>query len=147
MLIGEYTHSQDDKKRISLPSKFKKEIGKKVVVTHGLDNCLFMFSIKEWVKISEKLGSLSMGQAGSRGFNRMFLGGAVEMDVDSVGRILIPDFLREYAGLSDKSGKVVFTGVYNKVEIWDESRWKNYKMENLKHVDEIAEKLGEVGVI
>ncbi len=147
MLIGEYTHSQDDKKRISLPSKFKKEIGKKVVVTHGLDNCLFMFSIKEWVKISEKLGSLSMGQAGSRGFNRMFLGGAVEIDVDNVGRILVPDFLREYAGLSDKTGKVVFTGVYNKVEIWDETRWKNFKMENLKHVDEIAEKLGEVGVI
>ena len=92
MLIGEYTHSQDDKKRISLPAKFKKEIGKKVVITHGLDNCLFMFGIKEWVKISEKLGSLSMGQASSRGFNRMFLGGAVEVDVDSVGRILIPDF-------------------------------------------------------
>ena len=61
---------------------------------------------------------------------------------------MIPDFLREYAGLSlDKSGKVVFTGVYSKVEIWDESRWKTYKQENLKHVDEIAEKLGEVGVI
>jgi MraZ protein len=147
MLIGEYTHSQDEKKRISLPAKFKKEIGKKVVITHGLDNCLFMFGIKEWVKISEKLGSLSMGNAGSRGFNRMFLGGAVEVDVDSVGRILIPDFLREFAGLSDKSGKVVFTGVYNKVEIWDELRWKNYKTENLKHVDDIAEKLGEVGVI
>jgi MraZ protein len=147
MLIGEYTHSQDDKKRISLPAKFKKEIGKKVVITHGLDNCLFMFGIKEWVKISEKLGSLSMGQASSRGFNRMFLGGAVEVDVDSVGRILIPDFLREFAGLSDKVGKVVFTGVYNKVEIWDELRWKNYKMENLKHVDDIAEKLGEFGVI
>ena len=147
MLIGEYTHSQDDKKRISLPAKFKKEIGKKVVITHGLDNCLFMFGIKEWVKISEKLGSLSMGQASSRGFNRMFLGGAVEVDVDSVGRILIPDFLREHAGLSDKVGKVVFTGVYNKVEIWDELRWKNYKVENLKHVDDIAEKLGEVGVI
>ncbi len=147
MLIGEYTHSQDDKKRISLPAKFKKEIGKKVVITHGLDNCLFMFGIKEWVKISEKLGSLSMGQASSRGFNRMFLGGAVEVDVDSVGRILIPDFLREHAGLSDKVGKVVFTGVYNKVEIWDELRWKNYKVENLKHVDDIAEKLGEFGVI
>ena len=148
MLIGEYTHSQDDKKRISLPAKFKKEIGKKVVVTHGLDNCLFMFGIKEWEKISEKLGSLSMGQASSRGFNRIILGGAVEIDVDSAGRILVPDFLREYAGLSsDKSGKVVFTGVYNKVEIWDESRWKTYKSEILKQADGLAEKLGEVGVI
>ena len=148
MLIGEYTHSQDEKKRISLPAKFKKEIGKKVVVTHGLDNCLFMFSMKEWEKISEKLGSLSMGQADSRGFNRIILGGAVEIDVDGAGRILIPDFLREYAGLSsDKSGKVVFTGVYSKVEIWDESRWKTYKSNILKQADGLAEKLGEIGVI
>ena len=147
MLIGEYTHSQDDKKRISLPAKFKKEIGKKVVVTHGLDDCLFMFSIKEWMKISEKLGSLSMGQAGSRGFNRIMLAGAVEVDVDSVGRILIPDFLREFAGISDKSGKVVFAGVHSRVEVWDESRWKTYKTNILKRADELAEKLGEVGVI
>lgn len=169
MLIGEYTHSQDEKKRISLPIKFRKEIGKKVVVTHGLDNCLFMFSMKEWSKIAEQLGSLSMGQAGSRGFNRIILGGAVEIDVDSAGRILIPDFLREYAGISDrviadktadktmdktvdkvsveKSGKVVFTGVHNKVEIWDETRWKNYKSDILKQADNLAEKLGELGVI
>ncbi len=169
MLIGEYTHSQDDKKRISLPIKFRKEIGKKVVITHGLDNCLFMFSMKEWSKIAEQLGSLSMGQAGSRGFNRIILGGAVEVDVDGAGRILIPDFLREYAGISDrvttdkmadktadkaadkvsveKSGKVVFTGVHNKVEIWDEARWKNYKSDILKQADSLAEKLGELGVI
>ena len=104
--------------------------------------------MKEWEKISEKLGSLSMGQADSRGFNRIILGGAVEIDVDGAGRILIPDFLREYAGLSsDKSGKVVFTGVYSKVEIWDESRWKTYKSNILKQADGLAEKLGEIGVI
>jgi MraZ protein len=146
MLIGEYTHTQDDKKRISLPSKFRKEIGKKVVITHGLDNCLFMFPVKEWMKISEKLGGLSMGQADSRGFNRIMLAGAVEVDVDAIGRILIPEFLREYAGVALKT-KVVFAGVHSRVEVWDESRWKEYKAKILKQADQLAEKLGEVGVI
>ncbi len=146
MLIGEYTHTQDDKKRISLPSKFRKEMGKKVVVTHGLDNCLFMYTTKEWVKISEKLGNLSMGQADSRGFNRIMLAGAQEIDVDSIGRILLPEFLREFAGLEAKN-KVVFAGVHSRVEVWDESRWKDYKSRILKKADQLAEKLGEIGVI
>lgn len=146
MLIGEYTHTQDDKKRISLPSKFRKEMGKKVVVTHGLDNCLFMYTTKEWVKISEKLGNLSMGQADSRGFNRIMLAGAQEIDVDSIGRILLPEFLREFAGLEAKN-RVVFAGVHSRVEVWDESRWKDYKSRILKKADQLAEKLGEIGVI
>ncbi len=146
MLIGEYTHTQDDKKRISLPSKFRKEMGKKVVVTHGLDNCLFMYTTKEWMKISEKLGNLSMGQADSRGFNRIMLAGAQEIDVDSIGRILLPEFLREFAGLESKN-KVVFAGVHSRVEVWDESRWKAYKSKILKKADDLAEKLGEIGVI
>jgi len=146
MLIGEYTHTQDEKKRISLPSKFRKEMGKKVVVTHGLDNCLFMFRLKEWATISEKLGNLSMGQSDSRGFNRIMLAGAVEIDVDAIGRILLPEFLREYAGVDVKT-KVVFAGVHSRVEIWDETRWKEYKSRILKQADQLAEKLGEIGVI
>ncbi len=144
MLIGEYTHSQDEKKRISMPSKFRKEIGKKVVVTHGLDNCLFMYPLKEWNKISEKLGSLSMGQADTRGFNRIMLAGAVEIEIDAIGRILIPDFLRQFAGIDNK---VVFAGVHSRVEIWDEGRWKEYKSKVLKQADHLAQKLGEIGVI
>jgi MraZ protein len=159
MLIGEYTHTQDEKNRISLPSKFRKEMGKKIVVTHGLDNCLFMFPIREWAKISEKLGALSIGQADTRGFNRIMLAGAVEIEIDSIGRILIPDFLRQYAGLetnsigksgdkNDKnSAKVVFAGVHSRVEIWDEGRWKNYKSKVLDQADHLAQKLGEIGVI
>lgn len=146
MLIGEYTHTQDDKKRISLPSKFRKEMGKKIVITHGLDNCLFMYTVKEWMKISEKLGGLSMGQSDSRGFNRIMLAGAQEIEVDSIGRILLPEFLREFAGIASKN-KVVFAGVHSRVEIWDESRWKDYKAKVLKQADQLAEKLGEIGVI
>ncbi len=144
MLIGEYTHTVDDKKRISLPAKFRKEVGKKIVVTHGLDNCLFLYTMTEWEKIAEKLASLSMGQSSSRNFNRFLLAGAVEIEVDSIGRILIPDFLKEYA---DLKSKVVVTGVHNRIEIWNDKRWSEYKKRVEKEVDALAEKLGEVGMI
>lgn len=152
MLIGEYTHTQDEKKRISLPAKFRKELGKKVVITHGLDNCLFLYTMKEWTSIATKLGNLSMGAADSRGFNRIMLAGAVELDIDSNGRILIPDFLREYAQIADKSqdktaNKVVFAGVHSRVEVWNENTWKEYKSRILKSADQLAQKLGDIGVI
>ncbi len=143
MLIGEFTHIVDDKKRISLPAKFRKLLGSKVVVTHGLDNCLFLYTLKEWEKISAKLSSLSMGQADSRAFNRYMLAGAVLIEVDSVGRILVPDFLRDFAGLELK---VVVTGIYNRVEIWNDVTWSNYKKKISERADILAEKLGEVGV-
>jgi MraZ protein len=142
MLLGEYTHTADEKNRISLPSKFRKEIGKKIVITHGLDNCLFLYPLKEWEKISEKLSELGMGQADTRGFNRFMLAGAVETEVDAIGRILIPDFLREFASLKNK---VVFTGVHNRVEIWNDKMWKEYKEKIQKQADLMAEKLGAIG--
>jgi MraZ protein len=142
MLLGEYTHTVDEKNRISLPSKFRKEVGKKVVITHGLDNCLFLYPLNEWEKISQKLSELGMGQADTRGFNRFMLAGAVEADVDTIGRILIPDFLKDFADLKNK---VVFTGVHNRVEIWNEKSWKEYKSKIEKQADMMAEKLGEIG--
>jgi len=144
MLIGEYTHSIDDKNRVSLPMKFRKEVGKKLVATHGLDNCLFLYPLSEWKTISEKIGSLGIGQADTRSFNRFFLGGAVEVDVDSIGRILLPDFLREFAGLKDK---VVFAGIHNRIEVWNEKRWTDYKKNVQKEADQLAEKLGSIGAL
>lgn len=144
MLIGEYTHTLDDKKRIALPSKFRKQLGKTIVVTHGLDNCLFLYPQKEWKAIAEKLGSLGIGQADTRGFNRFMLSGAVELSVDSIGRILLPEYLREFAGIK---GRAVFAGVHNRLEIWDEGRWGAYKKRVLKNADQVAEKLGEIGAI
>lgn len=144
MLIGEYTHTLDPKKRLSLPSKFRKEMGKNVVVTRGLDSCLFVYPMKQWEEISRKTADLSMGQADSRGFNRFLLSGAVETEVDSAGRILIPDFLKHFAGLKSK---VVLAGVHNRVEVWDEKTWQQYKARIEKQADTLAEKLGEIGVI
>lgn len=144
MLIGEYTHTLDAKKRVSLPSKFRKEIGKKVVVTHGLDNCLFVYPTKQWEKVTAKLNDLSLGQADTRGFNRFLLAGAVETGVDSIGRILIPDYLKDFAKLSSK---VVLIGVHDRIEIWNEKEWSTYKKRIEKQADVLAEKLGEIGAI
>jgi MraZ protein len=142
MLIGEYTHTLDSKKRTSLPSKFRKEIGRKVVITPGLDGCLFMYPASNWQKIAEKLAGLGTAQADRRSFNRFMLAGAVEVEVDSVGRVLIPDHLRDFAHLEDK---IIFTGVYNRVEIWNSSEWSKYKKKVESQADDLAEKLGEVG--
>ncbi len=144
MLIGEYTHTVDPKKRLSLPSKFRKELGKKVVLTRGLDNCIFVYTLADWNQIAEKFGTLSMGQSGSRAFNRFMLSGATEVDVDTSGRVLIPDFLRDFAGIKTK---VVLAGVYNRVEIWNEKSWTEYKRRIEKEADSLAEKLGDIGMI
>ena len=144
MLIGEYTHNIDAKKRLSLPSTWRKELGKKLVVTRGLDNCLFVYPLKEWQRISEKISQLPFGQADTRGFSRFFLSGAVEVEVDTVGRILVPDFLKEFAGFSTK---VVLAGIHDRVEMWDENRWSEYKRRIEGQADALAEKLGEIGVL
>ncbi len=144
MLIGEHKHTLDPKKRLSLPSKFRKELGSTVVITKGLDTCLFVYSAKEWKNFTAKLSDLSLGQGDTRAFSRYFLGGAVETPVDSAGRILIPDFLKDGAGLQTK---VVVVGLGTRVELWDEDRWNNYQSDFQQKADLVAEKLGEIGMI
>jgi len=144
MLIGEYIHIIDNKNRISLPAKFRREMGKKIIITPGLDNCLFVFTLKEWNKISEKLSESSMLQADNRSFNRFMFGGAVEIEVDSIGRILLPDFLKDRADLKSKA---VIIGVQNRVEIWNDKAWVDYKRVVEKRADSLAEKLGQAGAL
>ena len=144
MLIGEYLHTIDPKKRLSLPSKFRKELGKTVIVTRGLDQCLFVFPQSAWKKLITKFSDLSIGSTDTRGFNRFMLSGAVEVDVDSAGRVLLPDFLKTFAGLKSK---VVLAGVNDRVEIWDQKRWETYKKKIESQGDQLAQKLGELGVI
>lgn len=143
MLLGEFTHTLDEKKRLTLPSKFKSALGKKLVVTRGLDNCLFVFESKEWDTIAKQLRELSFTQSDTRGFSRFMFSGATEVDVDSAGRILLPEHLKKFAALKSK---VVLAGVSNRVEIWDEKRWAAYKERIEKQGDAMAEKLGEIGV-
>ncbi len=146
MLIGEYRHVIDDKNRLSLPAKFRKETGRKVVITSGLDSCLFIFTIKSWEIITERLASpdSSMLSADNRSFNRYLLGGAVEVDVDALGRMLIPEYLQKRAGLGRN---VVIVGVRGRAEIWDEARWNAYRQDIESKADKLAEKIGGAGMI
>ncbi len=144
MLIGEYLHTLDNKKRISLPAKFRKEVGRKVVVTRGLDSCLFMYPQKAWEKIASKVSDLPVGQADTRGMSRFLLAGAVEVEVDSAGRILIPDFLKDFADLKTR---VVLAGVSDRIEIWNEKTWEEYKRRIEKSADQMAQTLGDLGIL
>jgi MraZ protein len=146
MLIGEYIHALDDKNRLSLPAKFRHELGKKVVITPGLDGCLFVFAEKEWARIAEHLsgGEGSMLQSDNRGFNRRMFGGAVEAEIDSIGRVLVPDFLKSMASLS---AKVAVVGVKNRLELWNEKTWHEYRDVVERKADALAERLGQVGVL
>ncbi len=144
MLLGEYTHTLDDKNRLTLPVKFKAELGKKIVITRGLDRSLFVYSLGEWNNITEKLGNLPMTHGDSRGFSRFFLAGAAEVEPDKAGRILVPEHLKAFA----KLGKdVVVTGVQSRVELWDANEWEAYRSKMEEDGDSMAEKLGEIGVI
>jgi MraZ protein len=143
MLIGEYQHTLDSKKRLAIPAKLRKELGERVIVTRGLNNSLFLYPLERWQKLTEKLGQLSVGQADTRGFIRLMFSGAAEIELDQLGRILIPDYLKDYAQLKQR---VTIVGVYDRLEIWDEERWNNYKAEIEKNTDMIAEKLGELGL-
>lgn len=143
MFIGQYSHSIDPKKRLAVPSKFRKQLGIKVVITRGIDNCLFVYPIKDWNELAEKLSKLPISKSNTRAFSRLMLAGAMDIEIDSQGRILIPDYLKEYAALKDK---VIIAGLFNRLEIWDEEAWNTYKNSTEKESSNIAEQMGELGV-
>jgi MraZ protein len=119
-------------------------MGKNIVITSGLDNCLFVFTMSQWKNISAKLSEANMLRADNRSFNRYMFGSATEVSVDSLGRVLIPDFLTEKAKLK---GRVALIGVQDRVEIWNEEAWTNYKLVVEKEADQLAEKLGGAGIL
>lgn len=143
MFIGEYSYTIDQKKRIAIPSKFRKDLGKKAIVTRGLDNCLTVYSAEEWKKISKKLESLPNSQIDARSFARIMLSGAVDVALDKLGRILIPDFLKNYASLKKN---VAILGLSNRIEIWNETMWKEYKEKTEKEVGDMASRLQQLGI-
>lgn len=143
MFIGEYQASIDEKGRIAIPAKFRALLKGSVVVTRGLDNSLFLYTLPEWKKLAEKLAGLPLSQANSRAFARLMLAGAVDCELDKQGRIILPAYLKDFAKVQKK---VVFAGLYNRVEVWSEELWTKYKAETEKQSNAIAEQLGELGV-
>ncbi|QQS61072.1 MAG: division/cell wall cluster transcriptional repressor MraZ [Candidatus Moraniibacteriota bacterium] len=143
MFIGEYSHTIDTKNRLAFPSRLRGELGSRAVLTRGLDKCLFVYPLIVWEKIAKSMGSFPIGDPETRSFVRLFLAGAADVEVDGQGRILLPEYLRRYAELERN---VTVTGLYDRVEIWDEKRWNTYREDAEKNTDGIAKKLGELGL-
>jgi len=143
MFIGEYQHNLDDKGRLAIPSKFRKDLLKGAVVTRGLDNCLFLYTKNEWEKLAQKLAALPISQSNSRAFARLMLAGAMDVLVDKQGRIVLPEYLRKFAGLKKN---VIVAGLYSRLELWNEESWNKYKNQTEAESGEIAERMAELGV-
>jgi MraZ protein len=143
LFYGEYQHSVDAKGRVIIPSKFREGLGERFILTKGLDNCLFAYSLEEWSNLEAKLKSLPFTDKDVRAFVRFFFAGAAEAEVDKQGRILIPQNLREYAGLEKD---VYIIGVSTRVEVWDKSKWESYSGDENMSAESIAEKMAMLGI-
>jgi MraZ protein len=140
---GEYQHTIDQKGRMIMPSKFRDGLGDQFIVTKGLDNCLFAYSLEEWDGILSKLKAIPLTDKEGRAFVRFFVAGAMECGVDKQGRMLIPQNLREYANLE----KDIFVlGAINRVEIWDKENWIAHSSDFNDNADKIAEKMAALGI-
>jgi MraZ protein len=145
MFYGEYLHSIDRKGRLILPAKFR-EVAKgnfieKFFVTRGLDKCLFMFSEEEWRQQESKFKAIPFTKQQSRTFNRLYFSGAVEISPDKQGRILLPQYLKDFAEIKKE---VMIVGVSNRVEIWAKNKWEEFYGNSRATFEEIAEKLMDV---
>lgn len=137
MFLGEYLHTFDSKNRISVPSRFRKDLGRVVVVTRGLDHCLYIYAKRAWEKEAKSYATRANGDAASRGLARLFLAGSFEVEVDKAGRVLVPDNLKSFAGLDTKA---VVAGVADRIEVWDEGAWQKYSKELERDAESLAEK-------
>jgi MraZ protein len=140
MFLGEYLHTFDTKNRISIPAKFRKALGRTVVITRGLDHCLYVFARKAWEKEAIRYAARVNGTAAERGLARLFLAGSFEGEIDSTGRVLIPENLKSYAGIRVKA---VVAGVADRVEVWEEKAWEKYTAALERDADALAERVGE----
>lgn len=142
MFIGEYSHSIDDKGRVSVPVKFRDELAVGCILTRGLDGCLWVYSTEEWAKIAENIAGMPVTQKNARSFARFILSGAMDMKIDKAGRINLPKYLADYAEIKSK---VVITGMHNRLEIWSAEKWQSFKEEMESNSEEVAENLAEIG--
>lgn len=122
MFLGEFQHSIDEKGRLAIPAKFRPPLAEGLVVTRGIDRCLYVWTLDRWQELAQRMSKLPIVQENARRITRHFFSGAVDTKMDKMGRIIIPQFLREYAGLGDE---VVVVGANTNVEIWGLERWKD----------------------
>ena len=142
MFMGEYNHTIDAKGASDHPSRFRELLGEEFVLTRGLDGCLSIYPMDEWVAFEEKLRALPLTNKDARTFSRFFVAGATACQLDKQGRILVPQTLRQFAGL-DKD--VVLTGNLNRIEVWSKEKWSENC--NYDDMDSIAESMQNIGIV
>ena len=138
MFTGEYRHSIDDKNRLIIPSKYRDNLYGKIVITRGLDGCLFGYNIETWNKLLEKLNTLPFTKKDARNFTRFLTSGAITLEFDKQGRVVIPSYLKEYASIMKE---VVLVGVVNRIEIWSKDSWDSFINDNVESLSDISENL------
>jgi MraZ protein len=143
MFLGEYTHNLDDKGRLAIPARFRGELHQGLFLSRGLDRCLVVWPPDAWNAMADKLNSLGTWRADARRLQRLFFSGAVNADLDKLGRILIPEYLREYAGLD---GEVIVVGVSDRIELWSAAAWAAERGDAESSGAELAEHLAGEGV-
>ena len=142
-MYGEFFHNIDAKGRLSVPSKFRDDLGQSFVVTKGLDNCLFAYSKEEWKNLESKLNTLPLTNLEARAFKRFFFSGAAECEVDKQGRVNIPQSLRDYAKLQKD---VVIVGLSNRAEIWNNNQWDKYNGQNSDDITKLESQMSKLGI-
>jgi MraZ protein len=143
MFLGEFVHSIDEKGRLTVPAKFRAALAAGVVVTRGLDRCLFVFPAAQWERRSEIIAKMPLTQRDARAFSRFVFSGAADVVPDRQGRVLLPAYLREYAGID---GDAIIIGLHDRLEIWNPDRWRDMRLEAEENAEMIAEKLGDLGI-
>lgn len=141
MLVGSYNHKLDGKGRTVLPAKFRGELGSSVVATIGIDRCIALYPLPRWEELLLKLKDLSSFKKKTRDFRRVLLSMATEQDIDGAGRILLPQMLRDYAGVSSD---ITLIGAEDHMEIWDTVKWEEHRAEVLSDFSDMAEELDEI---
>lgn len=142
MLIGEFQHTLDEKGRLTIPARFREDLGDRFILTKGLDGCLFGYPLTEWKNLEAKLRALPVTKADARAFVRLLLAGASECELDSQGRFVLPNSLREHAGIHKE---VVITGVSTRIEIWSKQRWEEYRNKAEEQFEAVAEGIEGLG--
>lgn len=135
MFLGQYTHTLDEKGRVTIPSRFREELPGEVVITRGLDRCLTLYSSERWQEIAKKVSALSITDPKGRALRRIFYADATSAEPDRQGRILVPDRLREYAGF-DLNAEVVIVGLEDYLELWTPARWEEMNARQMQMMDE-----------
>ncbi|MBI2552725.1 division/cell wall cluster transcriptional repressor MraZ [Candidatus Uhrbacteria bacterium] len=143
MLIGEYQHKMDAKRRLPMPARLRSELGPKVVVTRGLEGCLFVYPLRAWEEFAAKLNALPLTSESSRNFKRFMFSGASEVELDNLGRILVPDYLKDHAALQKDA---VVLGAGERLEIWDKEKWRAHQTRTADEMEAHAEALNEFGI-